>query len=412
MERWIVPGLSARARSVSLFDLVILTAEHKRFVLWVTTGMGVTALLFSFLLPARYTAEVIILPPQQGPTAAAALANQMGSAGLASLAGGALGLKNTNDVFVGMLKTRTVEDAMIDRFELMKEYRKSRVSDTRRAFEKRIEIDGSGKDGFIHIRIWDHNSVRAAQLANGYVEQLRAISEHLAITEASQRRLFFEGQLQETKDNLVKAEDSLHQTQQKTGLLQLDGQTRALIESAAMLRAQIQAKEVQIESLHSFATDENAQLLQAHRELSGLKVQLAKLSGAGDSEDAGLVLPKGQMSDAGLESLRKLRDVRYFETIFDILSRQFEIAKLDEARQGALIQVVDAAITPDTRSFPKRTFFALVGVALGFIFAIAIVILRDAIRAIEADPGLQERMLRLRTALSIQSLYRGPVKTQ
>ena len=170
---------------------------------------------------------------------------------------------------------------------------------------------------------------------------------------------------------MADAEEALTQTEQRTGLIQLDSQTRALIESSASLKAQIAAKQVQIDSLQTFATDENAQLVQARQELQGLQEQSAKLGGSLSDSDGGLIVPRGKVPKAGLEYVRRLREVKYQETIFDILARQFELAKLDEAKQGALIQVVDTAIPPDRRSFPKRGLIVMVATVVGLFVKIA-----------------------------------------
>jgi len=231
------------------------------------------------------------------------------------------------------------------------------------------------------------------------------MSEHLAITEASQRRLFFEQQLEQAKDNLANAEEALKLTEQKTGLIQLDSQARALIESAASLRAQIAGKEVQIESMRTFATGENAQLIQAQQELDGLRTQLAKLGGS-ESIDAGLMVPKGQVPEAGLEYVRKLRDVKYYETIFDILARQFEIAKLDEAKQGALIQVVDAAVPPDRRSFPKRGMIVIGATAAGFFVGVIVALGLAMYENMNRKSEQAVKFLRLRDALSLRRRVR------
>ncbi len=179
-----------------------------------------------------------------------------------------------------MLKSRTVEDAMVRRFGLMEQYHAEYQSQARTDFEDHTSVDGNGKDGLIHISIKDRDPQRAAELANGYIEQFRDLSEHLAITEASQRRLFFEKQLEQAKDNLADAEESMKEMEQKTGVIQLDSQARAQIASAASLQAQIVAKEVQIQSLRTFATSENAQLLQAQQELDTLRDELTKMGGA------------------------------------------------------------------------------------------------------------------------------------
>lgn len=386
---------------ISLIELLTVIAERKRVVLWTTGLFAIISLVIAFLLPKWYTATVTLLPPQQNSSLGAAMASQLGSlGGLASLAGGSLGLKNPNDMFVGMLKSRTVEDAMIQKFGLMQEYHQRYLSDARKTFERHVAVDGNAKDGLIHISVEARDPIRAAELANNYVDQFRRLSEHLAITEASQRRLFFEQQLEQAKDNLANAEESLKETEQKTGLIQLDSQARALIESAASLRAQIAAKEVQIQSLRTYATSENAQLVQAEQELDGLRAQLAKLGGSDEGADAGLLVPKGRVPAAGLEYVRKLRDVKYYETIFDILARQFEAAKLDEAKQGAVVQVVDAAIPPDKKSFPPRALIVIVATFLGLFVGVLASVIAAGWRRIEGDSDAMLQIGRLRNAIA------------
>jgi tyrosine-protein kinase Etk/Wzc len=394
---------SKKANEISLLELLTILAERKRVVIWTTAIFALAAIVISFLLPNWYTATVTLLPPQQNSSLNAALASQLGNlGGMAALAGGSLGLKNPNDMYVGMMKGRTVEDAMVQTFELMQEYHKRYPTDARKAFERHATVDGSGKDGLIHISVEDKDPKRAAQLANSYVDQFRKLSEHLAITEAAQRRLFFEQQLEQAKDNLATAEVNLEKTEQQTGLIQLDSQARALIESAASLRAQITAKEVQIESMRTFATTENAELVQVQHELDGLKAQLAKLGGSGDAE-AGLLLNKGKVPEAGLEYIRKVRDVKYYETIFDILARQFEAAKLDEAKQGSVIQVVDAAVPPDRKSYPQRALITVVATIVGLLIGILFALGQAGWERAKADPGASDRVTRLWSALSIKS---------
>jgi len=389
------------AGEISLLDLLIVLAERKRLIFSMTAIFAFLAIGISFLLPVRYTATVTLLTPQQNSSMGAALASQLGSlGGMAALAGGGLGLKNPNDMFVGMLKSRTVEDAMVQHFELMQEYHKRYLSDARKEFEKYTEVDGSGKDGLIRVSVEDRDPDRAAKLANGYVDQFRNLSQHLAITEASQRRLFFQQELEQAKDNLADAEEALKATEQKTGLIQLDSQARALIESAASLRAQITAREVQIQGMQTYATGENAQLVQAQRELDGLRAQLAKLGGSEDSSGGELIVPKGLVPEAGLEYARKLRDVKYNETIFDILARQFEVAKLDEAKEGALIQVVDPAIPPDRKSFPQRALIVIGATFAGLLSGICFVLASAAVAGLKSVPAKNAKLLYLKRTLS------------
>ena len=388
---------------ISLLDLLIVLAERKRIILLVTAVFAIVAIIISLLLPPRYFATVTLLPPQQGSSMGAALASQLGSmSGVAALASNGLGLKNSNDTAVALLRSRTVEDAMVEHFGLMQEYSTRYPSDARKLFEAHSSVDGTNKDGLIHISVEDRDPRRAAELANGYVDQLRILSQHLAITEASQRRLFFEHELEQARDNLASAEEALKQTEQATGVIQLDSQARALIESGTSLRAQITAREVQIQGMQTYATGENSQLVQAQRELESLRTQLAKLTGSAESSAGELIVPKGKVPEAGLEYVRKLRDVKYNETIFDILARQFEIAKLDEAKEGAPIQVVDAAIPPDKRSFPKRSLIVIGAIAVGFLLGILIALFQAGFRQLKDDPEANQKLLQLRNAVSIK----------
>jgi len=290
----------------------------------------------------------------------------------------------------------------VQRYGLMKEYHAKYLSDATKAFEGNAIVDGSGKDGLIHISVEDRDPRRAAEIANGYVDQFRDLSQHLAITEASERRLFFEGELEKAKNNLANAEEALAQTEVKTGVIQPDSQARALIESAAALRAQITAREVQIQGIQTYATGENSQLVQAQSELANLRSQLNKLGGSEDGPNE-FMIPKGKVPEAGMEYVRKLRDVKYNETLFDILARQFEVAKLDEAKEGSLIQVVDSAVPPDRRSFPKRGLIVVGATLAGFFLGIFIALFLAGWEHLKSDPEASGKLRMLRRAFSTKS---------
>jgi uncharacterized protein involved in exopolysaccharide biosynthesis len=334
---------------------------------------------------------------------AGALASQLGSLGaMASLASKDMGLKNPNDMYVAMFSSETVEDAMIRRFGLMQEYRQKYLSLTRKTFERYFTVNGSGKDGLIHISVEDKDPKRAAEMANAWIEEFRRLSQTLAISEASQRRLFFELQMEQAKDNLANAEEALKKTEQKTGVIQMDSQARALIESAVTLRAQIAAKEVQLQGMQTYATNENSGVVEVQRELDGLRAQLAKLGGSEGGAE-GLIVPQGKVPQAGLEYVRKLRDVKYYETIFEIIARQFEMAKLDEAKEGAVVQVVDPALVPDRKSSPKRALIMLVALAIGLFLGVLLALMRAGVDRMKQDPETSEKLSFLRRALQVQA---------
>jgi tyrosine-protein kinase Etk/Wzc len=186
-------------------------------------------------------------------------------------------------------------------------------------------------------------------------------------------------------------------------VIQPDSQARALIESAASLRAQITAREVQIQGMQTYATGENSELIQAQQELAGLRAQLAKLGGSEDTNGSEFMIPKGLVPKAGMEYVRALRDVKYYETIFDILARQFEVAKLDEAKEGALIQVIDPAVVPDRRSFPKRSLIVIGATVVGFILGVFFALMQAGVQRLKRDPDESEKLRSLRQALSGRS---------
>jgi tyrosine-protein kinase Etk/Wzc len=394
---------------VSLLDIVAVLLERKRFIMRFVLGGAVLAIVVSLLLPVRYEGKIVLLPPQQNSSVGSSLLGQLGGLGslgsLASLAGGSLGLKNPADMYVALLTSRTVEDAMIHRFGLMQEYKQKRMSDTRKELERRTTAVAGTKDGLIRLTIEDGSAQKAAELANGYVEEFRKLSASLAITEAARRRLFFEQQLQDAKERLSAAEEAMAKTQRSTGVLQIDSQARALIESAAVLRGQVVAKQVQIEGMRSFATDDNPNLVLAKQELAALQSQLDRVAGSNNDVGSDINLSKGRVTQSGMEYLRRFRDLKYQETVFELLAKEFEVAKLDEAREGSIVQVVDAALPPDTKSSPHRTLIVLATTILSFFVAAFLVFLR---RSFHATCDLPENRQRLRT---IKGLWKAKQDT-
>jgi tyrosine-protein kinase Etk/Wzc len=401
-EDYIFPSIQQdEEEDLTLLDFLLIITQRKKLVGIVTAVCTAIALMLAFALPQEYTATVIILPPQGNSSVSSMLASQLSgmNSAMGGVAGSMLGMKNINDMYVSMLKSRSVEDAVIQRYELQAEYKKKYLADTRKALEKHAKIDGSTKDGLIRLNFDDRNPNRAAEIANGYVDQFRDLSQHLAISEASQRRVVFESQLEKTKTDLENADEALKRTQLSTGMVQVDGQARAMIDSAAHLRAQIVAKEVQIEAMRSYAGDENPALTEAQTELDGLRSQFNKMVGAKGGSSDDVFLPKGQVPEAGLEYVRRLRDVKYYEAIFDVLAKQLELAKLDEAREGAFIQIVDPAVPPEQKSFPKRGLFTIAGLAAGFTFGIMLALLQGGLVRMQHNPVTKDKLDLLKRSL-------------
>jgi uncharacterized protein involved in exopolysaccharide biosynthesis len=382
---------------ISLLDLLIVLAKHKRIVLGVPLVAGIAAAIVSLLMPNIYTGTTRILPPQQSASAASALLNQLGGAlgGLGGLAGGALGIRNPNDLYVGMLKSRSVADSLISRFELRKIYGADRLSDARNRLEKETTI-AAGRDGIITIDVDDKDPKRAAELANAYVEELMKLTKVLAVTEASQRRLFFEQQLLQAKDNLTTAEIAARQGLQKGGLAQVDAQGRSMIAVTARLRAEISAKEVQLGAMRTFAAEGNPELQRTQQELESLRRELARVEGSSPLAALG----KGDTpSGSGLDNLGRLRDVKYYEFLYELLAKQYELAKIDEAKDATVVQVMDKAIEPDRKSKPRRTIIVLVSAFVALFVAILWAFLREAIARVRTDREQAFRLESLRDYL-------------
>ena len=381
---------------INLMDLVLVLAKHNRFIIKLTASVAVLAVIYALLQPNIYTAKTVILPPQQGASTASMLLGQLG--GLAGLAGGAAGIKSPNELHIGMLKSRTLADKMIARFNLKQKFKAKTMEATRAALAGGTEIK-TGKDGFITIEYSDKDPKFAASVANAYVEELDKLNNTLAVTEASRKRLFFETQLKMTRDNLAAAEVGFKQTQERTGLIQPEAQGQAIIMAASNLRAQVTAAEVKLQSMGSFATPQNPDYQKLQQTLTSLRAQLAKAERNGVQGRGDIMVPTGKLPETGLEYIRKMRDLKYQETLFELLSKQFEIAKIDEAKEAALIQVVDKALVPEQKSKPKRSLIVILATLMAFFLSVLLAFVREASERASLDSASAERMNLLRRYL-------------
>jgi len=383
---------SNRPSRTDFLEILLVLAREKKLILQVTLGATILAAIIAFIIPKSYTATATILPPQQNQSVLSAMLGQL--AGTQSLDLRDLGLKNPSDVFVAMLKSRTVEDALINRFDLRKVYGVKSYQDARRKLEKRSEIDPE-KEGLISIAVTDRDPQRAADIANMWVEELRALNQNLALTEAAQRRAFFEQKLVAERNALSQAELALKQIEQQTGIIQPDAQTRALIGEVAEVRAQIAAKEVQLQSMGSYATPNNPDVKRVEAELAKLRAQFASLSrtqAAAAPGEGNLQVPTGRVAGASLEYLQAARELKYHESLYDFLSRQLEAARIDEAKSAVVVQVVDKAVEPEKKSSPQRLLIVAVTAWLSFLLVALGVLLREALRRRRQDPAEAARL--------------------
>jgi tyrosine-protein kinase Etk/Wzc len=354
---------------ISMAEVAAVLLKRKKMITLSTFVLTVIMTVIVFIKPPSYKADATILPPQQQQSSLAALA----SGTLSGLAGSGmasqLGLKSAADLYIGILKSRTIADDIVERFHLKEVYGTKLMSVARRSLNSHVNF-ASGKDSLITITVKDYNPERAADLANAFVDELYKQNSRLATTDASQRRLFFEQQLNEEKEALANAEAALKATQQATGLLSPSGQAEILLRSGAQLRAEI---------VSAYATEDNPQLQILKREIASLQGQLSQIEARGGSGSK-LELSADRMPEASLQYIRKLRDLKYHETLYELIAKQYEASRIDEAKQAPVIQVVDRAIVPDKDSQLPRALVVLLCASAGLILSSGSVLLLDRIR--------------------------------
>lgn len=377
---------------INLLDLLQVVVDNLRLLVLAPLAIGLLALGISFLIPPTFTAKTEFLPPQQQQSGAAAMLQSLGALG--GLAGAATGLKNPNDQFVAFLESTTVQDALIARFKLVEYFKAEFKTDARRSLAG-ISTITSGKDGLIAVEVSDKDPVFAAKLANGYVEELSRLLDRLAVTEAQQRRVFFEAQLQKAKEALVKAEQALGASGVNAATLK--SRPEVAVAAVAQLQAQIAAQEIKLASMRGYLADSAPDFRQAQTELAALRNQLAK------SEKTSTATPSGGDADY----VARYRDFVYQQTLFELFAKQYEIARIDESREGAVIQVVDAAEPPERKSKPKKALIAALAALGSGLFLLFFVFVRQAVRNADQLPETAEKLKHLRTSFRRSMGRRG-----
>ena len=376
---------------ISLLDLLQTVAENLRLLILGPLLVGLTALGVSFLVTPTFTAKASFLPPQQQNSMAASMLNSLGALG--GLAGAAAGIKNPADQYVAFMKSVTLQDALIDKFELMTRYEAEYRADARKTLEGNSRI-ASGKDGIITVEVDDTDPQLAADMANAYVTQLEILMSRLAVTEAQQRRQFFESQLEATKQKLTQAEIALSQTGVSSDVLKSAPATA--IAGVAELQAQVTAQEVRIGAMRGYLAETAPEFKQALTALASLRAQLAK-----QSQGARPSTPRADGSSGGARDdyIARYREFKYQETLFELFARQFEMAKLDESREGATIQVIDPATAPELKSKPKKALIAVLAtLATGFLLLLWVFV-RQALSNAAQDSESAQKLAGIRAAL-------------
>jgi uncharacterized protein involved in exopolysaccharide biosynthesis len=389
-------------REFDILDVLLILAARKRTVFLASLAGMVVAIGLVLLVSPSFTGTALILPPEQPQSSSAALLGQFGALASMSGLGGSLGIKSPTDLYVGILQSQTVTDNMIKRFDLMNLYHAPKLSGARAALKGNSKFL-AGKEGMISISVNDGDPHRAAAMANAYVDELYKLNNRLALSGAAQRRLFFEQQLTQEKDRLADAEVAMKKTEEQTGVIAPSGQTETIIRQVAQVQAEITSREVQLAALRTSSTEQNPDVIRLNSELNGLRAQLRDLESTTAKHAPGdISLTTANVPQAGLEYIRKERDVKYHQFLFDLLARQYEGARIDEAKAAPLIQVVDPALPPDRKSAPFRALWALTGCALGFFLSTVWIFASHIYQRMAADEEHGRRLAALRQELKLR----------
>lgn len=369
--------VEAGGDEISMLDLLLALAKRKRYLIGVPLLSAVVAGAISFAIPNVYLASTTMMPPQQAQSGASALLSQLG--GVAGAMAGSAGLKSPNDLYVGMLKSNSVADKLIAKFNLKQVYKTDSLEMARKSLVSKTTV-ASGKDGLITISVEDTDKKLVASLANAYVTELIDLTKVLAVTDAAKRRMFYEGEFEKAKNNLAGAEVALRKSLDTHGVISVDADSRVMVETVGRLRAQVSAKEIQLNSMSAFVTSNNPEYKKVQQELGSLKAELSKLENGRGKDELG-EQKSNEAPAAGLENIKLLRDLKYYQMLYELLAKQYEIARIDEAKDPAIIQVLDPAVEPERKNGPKRTILVIVVFILSLLVTMAWAIVKEGVFA-------------------------------
>src|ERR1035438_8275147 len=356
--------------------------QGKMTIIAVTLGVFLVVTVYAFLLPFRYTSIVSFIPPSGGSgSMASMLAGQLSAFGAGDLLGG---VKNSGELYAGILRSRSVTGELVKRFDLTQVYGVKKVSLAENILNSNMKVDVDAKSSIVTVDVTAKSPQLAHDLANACMDALSEANGRLALGQSSQRRLFFGEQLAKEKDDLEEAEVELKKTEEQSGLIAPSGQTEMEIGTIAQTQAQIAVREVQLAALRNSATEQNPEVIRLRSEIDDLQGQLGRLQ-RGSASKSTATIPTSKVPELQLEYVRKEREVKYHEALFDMLSRQYEAARLDEARDSPVLQVLDPASYPDVKSSPHRSYYMLGGLVFGFFASCVWVLIREPLRALRAS---------------------------
>jgi tyrosine-protein kinase Etk/Wzc len=375
---------------INLMDILLVIAKYNRFIIIFTLISALITFLYVQRQPDIYTANTVIMPPRASSSPASMLLGQMSSLGL----GASADTSQSKDTVI-LLKSHKLAYQVINRLGLQSIYKAKNIESARGILVSGIKIIPN-KDGSITIECSDRDPKMAANIANAYVMELDVLNQTIATTGASRTRLFYEKQIEYTNAALENAEAAFKKTQKRTDFTPMELQSGAIRELVALLRSQITAKEIELDRLKDFATEANPQYRKVSMALAGLRVQLANVESANSNPLDGV---NNRSLKGGSDYLKNMRNLKYQETLLEVIKKQYEVARLDEAKDANLIQVVDVALAPEQPSKPLRKFIVVSASLIAFLVGIILAFIINAIDTAKQKPKSFERLNLLRRYL-------------
>lgn len=386
---------------VDIFELFLPILNNWTFIFKITIYGFLLSVLISLLLPRYYQSTAKILPPQTQSSVSQQLLSQF--SGMSMLSGGGAAIKDTSALYSELLRCNGVLDYVIEKNRLKEIYGVDRLPVLRTRLRRNISISSDKKSGIMTIGYTDRVPQRSFEIMESFIEGLKKINNEIAITEASQRRLFYEEQLKGAKDALIRAEEEMKAFQQKTGSIKIDEEAKAAIEEASVLRAKISAKEVQLKVLQGYATKENPEYKSLEATIVSLKEQLSKFQSKMPSDDDSLFSTK-KASIYGTEFIRKTREFKYTESLYEILLKQYEAARLDESKDSTVIQIVERPEIPTFKFSPRRGKIVVVWTLIAFVFAVFVSFFANFYENFKKDGENAKKLEIALKAFSVSSL--------
>ncbi len=395
----------------TLLPCLQLLWASRRLLLQTCLCALLASTLIAFLTPAQYRSVTRLMPPDQqsnsGLALLAAMAGRAG-AGVTGLAGDLLGFKSSGALFVGMLKSETVQDALVDKFQLRKVYRHSKIEDAREELAEHTDVSEDRKSGIITIAVTDHDPKRAAAMSQAYVAELDRLVAQVSTSSARRERAFLEERLQKVKADLDTAAKKFSDFASRNTAIDIPAQGKAMVEAAAMLQGQLIAAQAELSGMQQIYTDNNVRVRAAEARVKELQRKLDEIGGAGTQGDL-------KSENSLYPSIRKLpllgvtyadlyRETKIQETVYELLTQQYELAKVQEAKEIPTVRVLDAARVPTRKAFPPRVLIAVLGTMLGLTLSATWILGKTRWHAV--DPSDPRKVLAIEVLTTVQASVR------